>query len=175
MKKLIALILAVAMLALGLVACDTKKEEKPEETEKTFTLREMSITLPAEFSANSTALPDGSQLTLVSQNGYQVSIYRVDHSSITPTEGNAFPTMEEFFVKSRMLTGIESAEDIETVDGLKIFNETKFGGSEPDFCVGLFESEGAFWKISAESWEVDYATLKTEALKWFKTVKFAEN
>ena len=171
MKRLFALALALILIAMGMVSCN-KTPEETEPTENTFTLGELTITLPDGFRTTS-PMSNTNQAYIISEN-YSVTIFRVSHSSITPNEGYDFPTLEEFFVNSGMLKGIKSAEDIEIVDDMKIFNENYIGDEEPDVCILLAETDGAFWTVKVESWTDDYTTVKATALEWFNTIVFSK-
>ena len=182
MKKLFALILAICTIALTFAGCDMLGALKPtEETvdptlPKSFTYGEMTITLPPEFSE----LSGGKYQS----DDYLIRSTKMAFSSITPLDGNPFPTLEVFMknfysfkeepekITVMQQDGISYVDYVTTANNIaSLFKVEKDGDTQ---CFVGFESETAFYIVSFYSSTLDYETVRAQALVWAKTVTFAK-
>lgn len=171
MKRIFALALALILCAVCFVGCNTVEETEKEESGE-IVFNNMKITFPEGFKST-TAITTATNQIRVAGPGYNINLYRVLHSSITPNEGYAFPTLYEFFPMSRMLgSNITKGEDIDTVDGIAVADSNTDSDEAPDRCDVLLDESDAFWMISVQSYEDDYETVRANAIAWAKTVVF---
>ena len=183
MKKFLALVLALCAIALAFTGCDMLSSLKPaEETTadpnapKTFSYGALNITLPAGFVEQSSGK--------YSNEDYSIRCTKMLFSSITPTEGNDFPTLEVFMknfpsfkedpekIVLKEENGITYVDYVTTSTNIaSLFTVQKDGDTQ---CFMGFETESAFYIISFYSPTLDYETAKAQAFEWAKTITFSE-
>ena len=182
MKKLLILTLALVMMISSFAACnkagkngENNDEKNDEPTEITFTHYDMSITLPSDFEED--LRRDG----CYSNEDYAVRSYAVPKSSITPNEGQEFPSLKTFITMS----GIVKAENIDFKDNgdylstdyvttsdniINIFSVKNDGDKQ--FMI-FFETDRYFWFMSFYSSTVEYDQVKTQAAAWIDTIEIS--
>ena len=186
MKKIILLVVVLLLAAVPIVMLTMKDQiagwftpdaENAEEAEGDevappyYQLQEMTIKLTDTF--KKADLLSGSDSLVLGGNGYMVSIYRIDFSSITPVEGEPFPSLEEYMEYALDipsghcdLTFVKEG-DLTYADAITEISGTLFV---------IFETENAYWylKIGATNEDTPYETVRKQGLEWAKTVTFKE-
>jgi hypothetical protein len=159
-------------LLLNFLASDYQETET-EEKSPFITFRELSIELTEDFDYFD--IKSTSSYHIYVGDGYQVDIERIDHASITPNEGYAFPSLSEFMKYNlSQFAGYEAdAVNFVTEGNLLCVDGDSNGDGEADTLIVLFESANAFWDIRFSSSSKDYATVRANGLKWAQTVTFA--
>ena len=160
-------------LLLNFLASDYQETET-EEKSPVISVQELSIELNEKLDYIS--VKSSPSYRVYSGNGYIVEIERVAHSSITPNEGYAFPSLSEFMKYNlAQFAGYEAdAVNFVTEGNLLCVDGDSNGDGEADTLIVLFESANAFWDIRFSSSSKDYATVRANGLKWAQTVTFAE-
>lgn len=179
MKKLLILTLALLMMIPAFAACNNANGGAGDENEApesvTFEHYDMSITLPADFEED--LRRDG----CYSNDDYAVRTYAVAKSSITPHEGQEFPSLKTFVTMS----GILKADNLELKDNgdylsvdyvttsdniINIFWVENEGDKQ---YMIFFESSAYFWFVSFYSSTVEYDQVKTQAAEWIDTIEIS--
>lgn len=173
MKRLLLLTLALAVLLASLTGCFALDliMGVTGSKEETFTYNGLNITLPSDFSETSSL---GSTLVLQSRK-YRVDALPAFFSSITPQDGNEFPTLEEFFIKSGTLKKGLREWDIKDVEGFKVVEHDNNGDGEMDVLCVLLESHNAYWAVKFSSTEnIPLSEAQSLYIEWAKTITFEQ-
>ena len=156
------------------------KEITDPAEEETFAFPGVSITLPGDFAWSTNK-------KYIANEEYYVSRISVSKSDITPNEGYAFPTLQEY-MKVMLPTWLYVENDEAITFDIKdeiLYADCQCKASgTPDYipfqveetgekqCIVMFETDGAFWAFSFYSPTQDYETVKAQALEWAKTITF---
>ncbi len=158
MKKIIALLLAVAML-LGLCACGTKPKE--------FAVKEMKITLTDAFKERDLEGYDKS----FDSSKAAVFVLREDKSQL----GGLTLTLKEYADLVHSSNVNRNPGEVKEEEGIFCFeydNKNEDTGTVYHYYTAMFESGQAFWIVQFATRQDDWAKLRPEILSYAKSVKF---
>ena len=161
MKKMIALLLAAAML-LGLCACGTKPKE--------FAVKEMKITLTDAFKERDFEGYDKS----FDSSKAAVFLLREDKSYL-----DGLPlTLKEYADLVHSANIDRNPGAVKEEEGITCFeydNKNEDTGTVYHYYTAMFESEQAFWIAQFATRQDEWEKLKAEVLSYAKSVKFQYN
>ena len=172
MKRIISLLLVLACV-FSFVGCGLLKTVMTKDYDaeaKTFTFREMQITLTESFSVDDES---DDEIWYESFNETSVSIDKFER---TADDKIAFPTTHDYLEALSLDIEAESISDIYQVDGVTYMTyDTETLGFEFTYFLTVLFSDDAIWHVHFICDTEDYPTYKEHFIKWAKTICFTEN
>lgn len=135
---------------------------------KTFTAEDISITLTDEFKVYTTedfdaAYESDHTLVILQEDKF----YWIEGSEDYTTKQYA-----ELFIEFNEL---DVPEGIETIDGIDCFvYEEDVDGEVYSYFAFVYKTDDAFWTVQFATPATNYQKLRSNYIKWAKTVKFSE-